>query len=70
MFGFRINQPRTLLIKIVVIFVHVFAMAHLTQNMVYVLPTLAIGVLFVANINGDTKTDYDDTDADADSGDS
>lgn len=70
MFGFRINQPRTLLIKIVVIFVPVFAMAHLTQNMVYVLPTLAIGVLFGANINGDTKTDYDDTDADADSGDS
>jgi membrane protein required for beta-lactamase induction len=64
MFGFRINQPRTLLIKIVVIFVPVFAMAHLTQNMVYVLPTLAIGVLFGGSINGDTKTDYDDTDAD------
>jgi membrane protein required for beta-lactamase induction len=66
--GFRINQPRTLLIKIVVIFVPVFAMAHFTQNMVYVLPTLAIGVLFGGSINGDTKTDYDD--AEAESGDS
>ena len=68
MLGFRINQPRTLLIKIVVIFVPVFAMAHLTQNMVYVLPTLAIGVLFGGSINGDTKTDYDD--AEGESGDS
>ena len=65
MFGFRINQPRTLLIKIVVIFVPVFAMAHLTQNMVYVLPTLAIGVLFGGSINGDTKTDYDDAEAES-----
>lgn len=68
MFDLRVNQPRTLLIKIVVIFVPVFAMAHLTQNMVYVLPTLAIGVLFGGSINGDTKTDYDD--AEGESGDS
>ena len=65
MFGFKINQPKILVIKIVVIFVPVFAIAQLTQNMAYVLPTLAIGVLFGGSINGDAKTDYDDTDADA-----
>lgn len=65
MFGFKINQPKILVIKIVVIFVPVFAIAQLTQNMAYVLPTLAIGVLFGGSINGDAKTDYDDTDADS-----
>jgi len=65
MLGLKISQPKTLLTKIVVIFVPVFAIAHLTQNMVYVLPTLAIGVLFGGSINGDTKTDYDDSDSDS-----
>lgn len=59
MFGFRIKQPKALFVRIIVIFVPVFAMAHLTQDMVYVLPTLAIAVLFGGSINGDTKTDYD-----------
>lgn len=65
MFGFKINQPKILVIKIIVIFAPVFAIAQLTQNMAYVLPTLAIGVLFGGSINGDAKTDYDDTDADS-----
>ncbi len=65
MFGFKINQPRTLLVKVLVIFVPVFAIAHITQNMVYVLPTLAIGVLFGASLNQSMKKEDGDIDGEA-----
>ena len=57
----RIVQPRLLLVKILVIFLPVFAVAHLTQNMVYVLPTLAIGVF----IGGSLKQDEPEEEATA-----
>lgn len=65
MFGFRINQPKILVIKIAVIFVPIFAIAHLTQNMVYILPTLAIGMVLGGSITGDTKTDHEDIEGDS-----
>ena len=67
MFGLRIKEPRLLLTKLVVIFVPVYAIAYLSNNMVYVLPTLAIGVLLGASMSQNSKKD--DGDADGDAGD-
>ena len=64
MFGMRINQPKTTLIKILTIFVPVFLVAHFTKNMVYVLPTLAIGVMFGASLNPDAKKEDEEGDGD------
>ena len=63
----RIKEPRLLLTKLVVIFVPVYAIAYLSNNMVYVLPTLAIGVLLGASMSQNSKKD--DGDADGDGGD-
>jgi len=67
MLGLRIKEPRLLLTKLVVIFVPVYAIAYLSNNMVYVLPTLAIGVLLGASMSQNSKKD--DGDADGDAGD-
>ena len=67
MLGLRIKEPRLLLTKLVVIFVPVYAIAYLSNNMVYVLPTLAIGVLLGAGMSQNSKKD--DGDADGDAGD-
>ena len=67
MLGFRIKEPRLLANKLVVVFVPVYAIAYLTNNMVYVLPTLAIGVLLGASMSQNSKKD--DADADGDAGD-
>jgi hypothetical protein len=67
MLGLRIKEPRLLLTKLVVIFVPVYAIAYLSNNMVYVLPTLAIGVLLGASMSQNSKKD--DADADGDAGD-
>ena len=40
----RIVKPKLLLCKVLLIFAPVFLVAYFTQDMVYVLPTLAIGV--------------------------
>ena len=40
----RIVKPKLLFCKVLLIFAPVFSVAYFTQDMVYVLPTLAIGV--------------------------
>jgi hypothetical protein len=67
MLGLRIKEPRLLLTKLAVIFVPVYAIAYLSNDMVYVLPTLAIGVLLGASMSQNSKKD--DGDADGDAGD-
>ena len=67
LFGFRIHQPKLLTIKILVIFVPVYSIAYFSENMVYVLPALAVGVFFGASLNQNSKKD--DADKDADTGD-
>jgi hypothetical protein len=64
MFGMRINQPKATLVKILTIFVPVFLIAHFTKNMVYVLPTLAIGVMFGLSLNPDTQKKDDEGEGD------
>ena len=68
LFGFRIQQPKLLTIKILVIFVPVYSIAYFSEKMVYVLPALAVGVFFGASLNPNSKKD--DADTDADTGDS
>ena len=68
LFGFRIQQPKLLTIKILVIFVPVYSIAYFSETMVYVLPALAVGVFFGASLNPNSKKD--DADTDADTGDS
>ena len=64
LFSFRIQEPKLLTIKILVIFVPVYSIAHFSENMVYVLPALAVGVFFGASLNQNSKKDDADTDAD------
>lgn len=66
--GLRIKEPRLLLTKLAVIFVPVYAIAYLSNNMVYVLPTLAIGVLLGASMSQNSKKDDGDVDGDAGDG--
>ena len=47
---FRIVKPKLLFIKVFIIFAPVFLVAYFTQNMIYVLPTLAIGVFAGNNL--------------------
>ena len=64
MLNLRIKEPKILFFKIIIIFVPIYLIAYFTQNMVYILPTLAIGLLFGANINDGAKTDDSETDGD------
>ena len=65
MLNLRIKEPKILFFKIIIIFVPIYLIAYFTQNMVYILPTLAVGLLFGANIHDGAKTDDSETDADA-----
>ena len=47
---FWIAKPKLLFIKVFIIFALVFLVAYFTQNMIYVLPTLAIGVFAGNNL--------------------
>lgn len=47
---FRIVKPKLLFIKVFIIFAPIFIVAYFTQNMIYVLPTLAIGVFAGSNL--------------------
>ena len=61
-FGMHIKQPKIMLAKIFIIFIPIFLVAYYTKNMVYILPTLAVGVMFGASINQDPKKDDEDGD--------
>lgn len=69
LFGLRIKNPKILIIKIVIIFLPIYLVAYLTQNMVYVLPSIALGVIFGSNISDNSKKHGDD-DMDDESSDS
>lgn len=60
MYGLKINEPKLLICKVLIIFVPIFLMAHFTHSMAYVLPTLAISMMFGSGINlGDADEDKD-----------
>lgn len=62
--NFRIKEPKVLLFKILIIFIPVYLIAYFTQNMVYILPTLAIGIMFGTSLNEVGKKDDSEIDAD------
>ena len=64
MFGLVIKEPKLLFVKVSIIFIPVFLVAHITENMVYVLPTLASLLFIGGNIKENSKVDVEDTDTD------
>ena len=58
---FQVKNPRSLLIKIATIFIPVYTVAILTEKRLYILPTLAVGLLFGANLEENSK-DIDPSD--------
>ncbi len=70
MYGLKIKNPKSLFIKILIIFVPTYLIAYFTQNMIYVLPTLAVGIVFGNNLDDGYKKDNDGEEGDdSDSGD-
>ena len=64
MFGLIIKEPKLLFVKVLIIFIPVFLVAHITENMVYVLPTLAAGLFIGGNMKDNSKVDVEETDTD------
>ncbi len=62
--NFRIKEPKVLLFKVLIIFIPVYLIAYFTQKMVYILPTLAIGIMFGTSLNEVGKKDDSEIDAD------
>lgn len=60
LFGLRIKNPKLLVIKVLIIFLPIYLIAYFTQNMVYVLPAIALGVIFGSNINDNSKKHVDE----------
>ena len=54
-FGLKIRSPKSLAIKLLVVFVPVYAVAFFSQSMIYVLPTIAVFILFGANIQSNDE---------------
>ena len=69
MFGLKIKNPKSLFIKILIIFVPIYLIAYFTQNMIYVLPTLAVGIVFGNNLDDGYDKDDGEEGDDGDSGD-
>lgn len=69
MFGLKIKNPKSLFIKILIIFVPIYLIAYFTQNMIYVLPTLAVGIVFGNNLDDGYNKDDGEEGDDGDSGD-
>ncbi len=62
MFGLKIKNPKSLFLKILLVFLPIYLIAYFTQNMVYVLPSLAAGIILGNSINDESKIDSDDSD--------
>lgn len=55
----RIKNPKTLLLKIVLIFPPVYFVSFMFQNMAYVLPTLALGIFFGNGLDAEMSSEMD-----------
>ena len=62
MFGLKIKNPKSLFLKILIVFLPIYLIAYFTQNMVYVLPSLAAGIILGNSINDESKIDSDESD--------
>ena len=59
-----IKNPKLLLLKIFIIFIPVYLIAYFTEKMVYILPTLAIGIMFGTTLNESVTKEDGEMDAD------
>ena len=65
-FGLKIKSPKTLVIKLLLVFIPVYSVAYLSQSMIYVLPTIAVFLLLGANIQSEeASTSKEENDGDA-----
>jgi hypothetical protein len=64
MLNIKIKEPKLLFIKVVIIFVPVFSVAYFTQNMIFILPTLAGGMLFGTSLSDTSNTENSDGSSD------
>ena len=60
----RIKEPTTLFLKLIIIFVPTFLIALFIDKMVFVLPTLAIGLLLGTGIDGPDTNSKDNEESD------
>ena len=67
MFGLKIKDAKTLILKIFIVFLPIYLIAYFTQNMIYVLPSLAAGIIFGNSINDESKVDDGDDGDDGES---
>ena len=58
----RIKNPKVLILKLIIIFVPTFLIAFLIDKMVYVLPTLALGLLLGTGLDETAKQEESDPD--------
>jgi hypothetical protein len=63
--GLFIRQPKILMIKLIIVGLPTYSAALLTNKMVYVVPMLAVALLFGSNLN-EGSTDETDADFEAD----
>ena len=64
----RIRNPYVLLLKLIIIFVPIFSIAFFTNKMVFVLPTLAVGLIVGTAFDGlDISSKGDEENEDANS---
>ena len=57
MFGLTIRSPKELMLKLILVFVPVYGTAFFTQSMIYVLPTIAVFLLFGSGISMENEDD-------------
>ena len=56
----KIKNPKNLFFKLLVIFVPTFLIAYYVDKMVFVLPTLAVGLLLGTGIDGSENNSKDE----------
>ncbi len=67
-FGLTIRSPKELMLKLILVFVPVYGIAFFTKSMIYVLPTIAVFLLFGSGVSMKNEDDgvnsKDDSQAD------
>ncbi|MBN42092.1 MAG: hypothetical protein CL573_01230 [Alphaproteobacteria bacterium] len=50
MFGLKIKSAKSLTVKLLIVFIPVYLVAYTTQSMAYVLPTIAVFLIYGASM--------------------
>ena len=63
--GLKLKRPKSLLLKIIVIFVPIFSIAYISQEMVYVLPACAVAGLIFTETKAEASKDNAESESDS-----